>query len=67
MDDAMKLLTRLEEQTGEDIVDHLGKYYLWLSRHGIEPETEWGWFTKEVFEEENINAYCNDFNNRHIY
>ncbi len=47
----------LEMRTGINTVDHLGKYHKWLSDHGIEPETEWGWATDASFDEDNINAY----------
>jgi hypothetical protein len=67
MSDSMKLLQVLDDKTGDDSVDHLGKYHLWLTRHGIKPETEWGWFTEESFDDTNINAYCNDYVNRHVY
>ncbi len=53
-----KILTKL---TMNDKIDHLGKYHLWLSKHGIEPETEWGWATPETFLRENIERYVNDF------
>ena len=65
MKDSMELMHILDYKTGDDTVDHLGKYHSYLSKHGIEPETEWGWFTEESFDDDNINAYCNNFVNRY--
>ena len=42
-------------------VDHLGKIHLWMSKQGINPETEWGWAIPETFSEENIRQYVADF------
>ena len=58
--DAEKLEKELTNRTGIDTVDHLGKYHLWLSKHGINPETEWGWFTIDAFDDENIEAYVKE-------
>jgi len=62
--DAQKLEDYLTEKTGNDKVDHLGKYHKWLSDHNVNPETEWGWFTKEAFDDENIENYINWFKDR---
>ena len=59
--DAQKLEDYLTEKTGNDKVDHLGKYHKWLSDNGINPETEWGWFTLETFDDKNIEGYIKDF------
>jgi len=61
MEDHEKLGEVLEKLTDNDRVDHLGKYHMWLSKHGIEPETEWGWATPETFEDKNIGQYVHDF------
>jgi len=42
-------------------VDHLGKYHKWLSDNGIKPETEWGWFVPEAFDDSNIENYIKWF------
>ena len=56
--DAKKLERYLEKQTNKGHrVDHLGKYHKWLNDNGINPETEFGWFTSEVFDDENIQKY----------
>lgn len=60
--DADKLEKYLDEQTGtENKIDHLGKYHKWLSDNGINPETEWGWFTVEAFDDENIHKYIKKY------
>ncbi len=61
MEDHEELGEILTKLTGNDKVDHLGKYHLWLSKHRIEPETEWGWATPETFLRKNITRYVNDF------
>jgi hypothetical protein len=60
MEDHEQLQQILEERTGIDTIDHLGQYHSWLSKHGISPETEYGWATPESFDEENINAYVEE-------
>lgn len=56
--DAMRLEKYLDEQTDtENRIDHLGKYHKWLSDNGINPETEFGWFTSDAFDDENIQNY----------
>jgi len=56
--DASRLEDYLCEQTGtKNKIDHLGKYHKWLSDNGINPETEWGWFTIEAFDDKNIENY----------
>ena len=56
--DAMNLERYICKQTGTgNKVDHLGKYHKWLSDKGINPETEFGWFTSAVFDDENIQNY----------
>jgi hypothetical protein len=61
MEDHDKLVKLLEKLTGNHKIDHIGKYHLWLSKHGIEPETKWGWATTETFLKENIERYVYDF------
>ena len=51
----------LEKMTNNRNIDHLSRYYHWLSGRGIEPETEYGWPTEEVFDEFYIRGYINDF------
>lgn len=46
--------------------DHLAGIYLWLSRNGKEPETEWGWFKPEVFQDENIRQYVKRYKAENI-
>lgn len=60
MADHVALQAELEKRTSDTRTDHLGKYHLWLSRHGIPPETEFGWATPETFDDENIAAYVAD-------
>ena len=60
-DEHTELGKELDRRTGNNSVDHLGKYHKWLGDHGIEPETEYGWATAASFEEENINAYVADW------
>ena len=56
--DANKLEKYLDRATGtKNRVDHLGKYHKWLSDRKINPETEFGWFTSVVFDDENIQKY----------
>ena len=56
--DAIKLEKYLCKQTGTgNRVDHLGKYHKWLADNGINPETEFGWFTSDTFDDENIQNY----------
>lgn len=50
----------LQEATQDDYTDHLGHYHSWLSAHGINPETEWGWATPAAFNPVNISAYVKD-------
>jgi hypothetical protein len=64
MEDHLSLDSLLSELTHNYEVDHLGRYHSWLSKHGIKPETEWGWATEESFDAENIKKYVNDFINR---
>ena len=61
MRDADYLLEYLIAMTGNQREDHLGMYHLFLSKRGIVPETEWGWFTDAVFYPENIRAYIADW------
>lgn len=61
MEDHLSLGDLLGELTGNDKVDHLGKYHQWLSLHDIPPETEWGWATEESFCAANIKQYVADF------
>ena len=56
--DADKLGKYLDEQTGTgNRVDHLGTYHKWLMDNGIKPETEFGWFTSDAFDDKNIQNY----------
>ena len=58
LSDAEKLEKYLDRQTGtENRVDHLGKYHKWLNDNGINPETEFGWFSSDAFNDENIQNY----------
>ena len=61
MADHTALRDELEERTGLSHVDHLGKYHEWLSKRGINPETEWGWATAEAFDDINITDYVNSW------
>ena len=55
----------LDKLTGDDTVDHLGRYRSWLERNGGNFETEWGWATPEVFEDDNINSYAKWYRKEH--
>ena len=56
--DSLKLEKYLQEKTKTgNKIDHLGKYHKWLSDNNINPETEWGWFTIESFDDKNIQNY----------
>ena len=52
---------KLEELTGDDTVDHLGKYHKWVGDNGHEPETEWGWATPLSFDDKLIQEYVDWF------
>ena len=61
--DSYKLEARLIEQTNTGRkFDLLGRYHKWLSDNKIPNETEWGWFSQDTFKEENINNFCECFN-----
>lgn len=60
LEDSQPLSDYLDEITGATTVDHLGRYHKWLSDKGIEPETEWGWWTEAVFKPENMKAYARE-------
>jgi hypothetical protein len=60
LEDSFKLADFLDEKTGTMKIDHLGKYRSFLDNRGIPAETEWGWFTEDVFKKENIDAYIKD-------
>ena len=47
--------------TGFEVI-HLDLIKKWMNDNGKDPETEWGWFTPEVFEEKNINEYVEWYN-----
>ncbi len=64
MEDHNSLENLLTELTHNSQVDHLGHYHSWLSKHGINPETQWGWATQEAFDSENIKKYVDDFIHR---
>lgn len=49
---------RLAELTGDDTVDHLGKYHKWVGDNGYEPETDWGWATPLSFDDKLIQEYA---------
>ena len=56
--DAMVLEKYLQKQCGtKNRIDHLGKYHKWLNDNGINPETEFGWFSFDAFDDENIQNY----------
>jgi len=56
--DHEKLSKELEKRTGNNKVDHLGKYRKYLEdRKGLNCETEWGWAHPFVFEERYIAEY----------
>ncbi len=63
LEDCEVLETELAERTGleKKYCDHLGEYRTWLDRNNIPAETEHGWFTEEVFDEENINNYVTEW------
>jgi len=60
LEDCFKLADFLDEKTGINKIDHLGKYRSFLDNRNIPAETEWGWFTENVFRKENIDAYIED-------
>lgn len=49
-------------ETGNRI-DHLGKMHLWMTRSGLQAETEWGWATPQTFKKSNIDAYVQAYKN----
>lgn len=51
----------LDELTGNDMVDHMGRFHKWLSDQGIEPETEHGWATESFFDDDLIQRYVDDY------
>jgi len=51
----------LDKETGNDKIDHLGRYHKFLSDNNINPETEYGWWTEAVFKKENLDAYIKYF------
>ena len=51
----------LDELTGDNTVDHLGRMHRWMKLKGREAETEWGWATPQTFEEKNIEEYVQDY------
>ena len=61
MEESMDLQRVLVFKTENNKDDHLGEYHKWLGDNGIPNETEWGWFEKEAFDDENINAYIEWF------
>lgn len=64
--DSMKLEKYLEKRTGtKNRVDHLGTYHKWLKDNGINPETEWGWFTSDAFDDENSQNYIAWYRENH--
>lgn len=60
-DDATNLETFLTEKTGNDKVDHMGKYHKWLTDNGITAETEYGWPSEETYSDDNIERYVRWF------
>ena len=54
---------KLDILTGNDKVDHLGKFHSWLKRNGYNPETEFGWGTEYYFDDDLLSKYANDFIN----
>jgi len=63
LEDTCTLETELAERTclEKKYCDHLGKYRTWLDHNNIPAETEHGWFTEEVFYEENISNYVTEW------
>ena len=59
--DCTDLAEYLEEKT--EIYDHdiLGIYRTWLDKKKIPAETEYGWFTENVFNPETVNAFIKDY------
>jgi hypothetical protein len=64
LEDHLALGREIDNRTGVDRVDHLGKFYLWLKQRGIPPETEYGWGTEAYFDEEYIAAYVKEWTHR---
>ena len=52
---------KLDELTGSDYEDHLGRFHAWLTVQGINPETEHGWGTPEYFDDELMQQYAEEF------
>ena len=62
LDDAFRLEKRLEDEMGTgNRIDVLGRYRRWMDDKDIPAETEWGWSTSEVYQEENIKAFVRDW------
>jgi len=62
MEDHMLLETELRSRCGGRKLDWLSKYHSFISKRLGRAETEWGWATPECFEEVNINAFVEDWN-----
>lgn len=57
LEEHLALGRKLDELTGDDTVDHLGKYHKFVSDSGHEAETKWGWATPLSFNDELIQEY----------
>lgn len=67
LEDAEILEQKLTDLTSTgNRFDLLGHYHKWLSNKGINPETEFGWFTEKVFDDENIEEFCKEFKQKHL-
>lgn len=61
LDDSDRLSLYFDRITGLTNIDHLSHYHKWLGDNGINPETEWGWWTEDVFKPENLEAYTKQY------
>lgn len=55
------LLGELQRLTGEDYrADLAGAYHGWLSKNGIAPETDGGWWSREALSDANAKRFAEE-------
>lgn len=54
----------LEQETSDTKHDLLGHYHSWLSRQGINPENEIGWWSLEAWDINNIDNFIKYWGNK---
>lgn len=63
MEDHLAVGNKLDELTGNDREDHMGKFHGWLKKNGINPETEHGWATEAYFDDALMQRYAEEYRN----